>query len=98
MKRVLAPLALALAAPLIAPAMSAQAQAPAAAARIPTVTVVLKDRKFQPQVIRLRRDQLTRIVLVNWNMMPRADLELAGDAAILEASLTGLSKVACTTS
>ena len=27
--------------------------------------------------------ELRRIVLVNWHMMPRADLELAGDAAIL---------------
>jgi hypothetical protein len=66
MKRiaVLAAGAMALAAPLLAPlapAIGQTAQAP----RIATVRVVMQDRKFQPQVIRLQRDQLTRIVLVN---------------------------------
>jgi plastocyanin len=66
MKRIalsLAPLLL-LTAPPLAPAAMAATKA-AAPARIVTVTVVMQDRKFRPQVIRLRRDQPTRIVLVN---------------------------------
>jgi hypothetical protein len=62
MKRIA--LFLALAAPLAIPAAPVSA-APPAAVPIPTVTVVMKDHKFRPQVIRLRRDQPTRIVLVN---------------------------------
>ncbi len=48
----------------LAPAAIAATRA-RVAARIETVTVVMHDRKFDPQVIRLRRDQPTRIVLVN---------------------------------
>ena len=66
MKRIalsLAPLLL-VAAPPLAPAAMAATKA-AAPARITTVTVMMRDRKFRPQVIRLQRDQPTRIVLVN---------------------------------
>lgn len=37
--------------------------------------------------------ELCRIVLVNWHMMPRADLELAGDAAILGQNRSGKSTI-----
>ena len=92
-------LAIALAVPLLAPAAVA-APRPAAPARIPTVTVVMQDRKFRPQVIRLNRDQLTRIVLVNRDMsghnfsakgfFSRADVrdEGPGSQAIREGIIT----------
>jgi plastocyanin len=60
-------LVLALLAPALAPVAAAAPQ-PAVPASIPTVTVTMQDRKFDPQVIRLNRDQLTRIVLVNRDM------------------------------
>jgi len=92
-------LAIALAVPLLAPAAVA-APRPAAPARIPTVTVVMQDRKFHPQVIRLNRNQLTRVVLVNRDMsghnfsakgfFSRADVrdEGAGSQAIREGIIT----------
>jgi hypothetical protein len=57
-------LALASALPLLATAGAVASEA-APAPRIATVRVVMQDRKFHPEVIRLKRDQLTRIVLVN---------------------------------
>jgi uncharacterized protein YPO0396 len=37
--------------------------------------------------------ELRRIVLVNWHMMPRADLHLTGDAAILGQNRSGKSTI-----
>ena len=37
--------------------------------------------------------ELRRIVLVNWHMMVRADLDLAGDAAILGQNRSGKSTI-----
>jgi len=37
--------------------------------------------------------ELRRIVLVNWHMMPQADLDLAGDAAILGQNRSGKSTI-----
>jgi hypothetical protein len=93
-------LALVLAAPLLAAATPPAAPRAAKPARIPTVTVTMQDRKFHPQVIRLNRDQLTRIVLVNRDMsghnfsakgfFSRADVrdEGAGSQAIREGIIT----------
>jgi len=93
-------LALVLAAPLLAGSAPAAPRTAAAPARIQTVTVTMKDRKFHPQVIRLHRDQLTRIVLVNRDMsghnfsakgfFSRADVrdEGAGSQAIREGIVT----------
>ncbi|MBA2934704.1 cupredoxin domain-containing protein [Sphingomonas sp. CGMCC 1.13654] len=58
-------LAILLSTPLFAPAA---VEAAPAAQPIPTRTVVMQDRKFHPQVIRLRKDVPTRIVLVNRDM------------------------------
>jgi plastocyanin len=92
-------LALILAVPLPAAAAPPAPRA-AAPARIQTVTVTMKDRKFHPQVIRLTRDRLTRIVLVNRDMsghnfsakgfFSRADVrdEGAGSQAIREGIVT----------
>ena len=63
MKRIA--LAVLLAAPLFAPVA---VEAAPAAQPIPVRTVVMQDRKFHPQVIRLRKDVPTRIVLVNRDM------------------------------
>jgi hypothetical protein len=57
-------LTLALIAPLLASATPALSQ-PAPAARVATVRVEMQDRKFRPQIIRLQKDQPTRIMLVN---------------------------------
>jgi plastocyanin len=66
MKRIaaLSALAVALTAPLLAPLAPAMSQ-PAAAPQIATVRVMMQDRKFRPDVIRLRVNQPTRIILVN---------------------------------
>ena len=75
-------------------------EAAPAAQPIPTRTVVMQDRKFHPQVIRLRKDVPTRIVLVNRDMsghnfsakgfFARADVrdETAGAQAIREGIVT----------
>lgn len=63
MKRIA--LALAAALPLLAPIAATPVEAAPAAQPIPTRTVVMQDRKFRPQVIRLRLNVPTRIVLVN---------------------------------
>jgi hypothetical protein len=95
MKRIA--LAVLLATPLLAPAAS---EAAPAAQPIPTRTVVMQDRKFHPQVIRLRKDVPTRIVLVNRDVsghnfsakgfFARADVrdEGAGSQAIREGIIT----------
>ena len=97
MKRIA--LALALLAPSLAPVAAAAPQ-PAAPAQIPTVTVTMQDRKFRPDVIRLNKDQLTRVVLVNRDMsghnfsakgfFSRADVrdQGAGSQAIREGIIT----------
>ena len=96
MKRIA--LALALLAPSLAPVAAAAPHA--APAQIPTVTVTMQDRKFRPDVIRLNKDQLTRIVLVNRDMsghnfsakgfFSRADVrdQGAGSQAIHEGIIT----------
>jgi uncharacterized protein (DUF58 family) len=93
----LAALSLLATAPL-APALAAPKAA--APARIPERTVVLEDRHFHPQVIRLRKDVPTRIVLVNHDVsghnfsakgfFSRADIrdEGAGRQAIHEGIVT----------
>ncbi|PXA85398.1 hypothetical protein DMC47_37815 [Nostoc sp. 3335mG] len=89
--------AILLAAPPFVPVV---AEAAPAAQPIPTRTVVMQDRKFHPQVIRLRKDVPTRIVLVNRDMsghnfsakgfFSRADVrdEGAGSQAIREGIIT----------
>lgn len=64
MKFAASALALALAAAIPAPPATAAPKA-TARPRIATVTVVLQDRHFRPDVIRLARNRPTRIVLVN---------------------------------
>ncbi|WP_454886263.1 hypothetical protein [Sphingomonas oryzagri] len=63
MKRIA--LALAAALPLLAPMVATPLEAAPAARPIPTRTVVMENRNFHPQVIRLRVNVPTRIVLVN---------------------------------